>query len=65
MPLYYFQIAGDDDAGTELPDDSAAREEARETFGAMIRDGTVDHAAQMTVLDATGRRVAVFSFSAE
>jgi len=65
MPRYFFRTNGDDDDGTELPDDIAAREQARETFGTMIRDGSVGDAAQMKVVDAIGRHVLMLRFSTE
>jgi Domain of unknown function (DUF6894) len=65
MPRYYFHVNDDDDEGVELPDDATAREEAREAFGAMIREGGVPAKARMEVKDETGRRVVNLEFSAE
>jgi hypothetical protein len=65
MPHYYFHCVGADDEGTDLPDDSAARTQARATFGEMIRDGAIDDRAQMDVTDDRGRRVTTLRFSAE
>ena len=64
MPRYFFH-APDDDEGTELPDDTAAREQARETFGQMIRDGSLPETGTMDVVDRAGRRVIRLSFSSE
>ena len=52
MPRYYFHVDGDDDEGAELPNDAAAREQARETFGEMIRDGAM--ARRMEVVTRQG-----------
>ena len=62
MPRYFFHIAGDDGNGIELPDDAAARAEALQTFGAMIRDGCVEAGTFMEVVDASGRRVTMLRF---
>jgi hypothetical protein len=65
MMRYYFHCVGNDDDGTELPDDATARMQARETFGEMIRDGAIDDGAHMDVTDETGRRVMTLRFSSE
>jgi hypothetical protein len=65
MPRYFFHMVGSDEEGTELPDDAAARAQARETFGTMIRDGDIQDAAKMEVLDSEGQRVALLSYLAE
>jgi hypothetical protein len=65
MPRYYFHCTGDDTEGLDLPDDGAARREARATFGEMLRDGTVDERDYMEVVDDQGRRVAKLSFRSE
>lgn len=65
MPRYYFHLAGDDDDGTELPNDAVARSEAKQTFGEMIRDGAVPDVARMDVMDEKGHRVLLLRFSAE
>jgi len=65
MPVYYFHLdEDDDDSGTELADDAAAHREARETFGAMIRDSATMVDAEMRVVDAAGRRIVTLRFSA-
>jgi hypothetical protein len=56
MPRYYFH------EGHELLDDGAARLEAREAFGAMIAEGTVNDGDHMEVLHEQGRQVAMLSF---
>jgi uncharacterized protein DUF6894 len=66
MPRYYFHLDGDDDDnGSELPDDATARQQAQETFGAMIREGAVSGSALMEVMDGTGRRVVSLKFLTE
>jgi hypothetical protein len=65
MPRYYFHCVSDDAEGADLPDDRAARDLARQTFGEMIRDGSVREGTHMEVVDAAGRRVARFNFSAD
>ena len=66
MPRYYFYIDDSpDDSGVELPDEEAARSAAVETFGAMIRDGSVNAQSHMRVTDDAGRRVVSLRFSAE
>lgn len=55
MARYFFHVDGsDDETGTELPNDAAARREAIATFGAMIRDGQMQVGGQMNVADAKG-----------
>jgi hypothetical protein len=65
MPRYFFNIEGDDDDGTELADDDAARVAARESFGTLITEGSVASGTSMEVLDATGRRVVALKYLEE
>jgi hypothetical protein len=48
-----------------LRDEAAARVAARETFGEMIREGSVGPASRMEVVDASGRRILLLTFTAE
>jgi hypothetical protein len=61
MPLYYFHCAGEDTEGMDLPDDAAAREQARLAFGDMLRLATINGDDRMEVVDEQGRQVAVLS----
>lgn len=71
MPRYYFHVIDGrdipDDHGTELPDDVAAKAEARSAAGDLIRDiGPTlwDHDTwQMNVVDEIGRRVLTLNCS--
>jgi hypothetical protein len=65
MPSYRFHIDSDDVGVTELPDDIAARAMARETFGMMIREGSIEAEGALEVVDASGRRILMLKFSAE
>jgi len=65
MPRYYFHCVGDDTEGTDLPDDAAARREARICFGEMIREGSVKGSDHMEVVDEQGRRVMMLSLRSE
>jgi hypothetical protein len=65
MPRYYFHSVDDDATGHELPDEAAARAMGRETFLAMIREGTIENSGHMEVMDEKNRRVAMFSFRSE
>lgn len=69
MPKYYFNVIDGrnipDDHGTELPDDTAAKAEARGVAGDLIRDmgpAFWDHDVwQMNVTDELGREVVSLS----
>ena len=65
MPNYHFHTDSNDAEGTELPDDTAARAMARETFGMMIREGSIEAEGSMEVVDEAGRRILTLKFSAE
>jgi hypothetical protein len=66
MPRYYFHLHGDDDdEGMELPNDAAARNQARETCGMLIREGDLPARTEMKVVDEAGRRVALLKFSTD
>ena len=65
MPRYYFHCVDDDTEGLDLPDDEAARAQARETFAALVGDDTVKSGGHMEVLDNQGRRVIKMTFQVE
>ena len=66
MPRYFFHAPdGRDEEGVDLPDDAAAKATARQTFGQMIADQSVDvSSAYLHVMDESGRAVAFLNFTA-
>jgi hypothetical protein len=73
MPRYYFHVrdgvAFNDDVGTELPDEDAARAEAVRSSGEMLRDvgGRFWNSDEwlMSVVDESGAHVCGLRFSAK
>jgi hypothetical protein len=68
MPRYFFSIdhgdhCHDDETGTELRDDDAARDYARRVIRELIEGGGYDDPRlAMTVTDGRGREIAVIHF---
>ena len=70
MPVYYFHLRDSvvikDEVGTELPDDSAARNEAVRLVGGIVRDKAEefwsDGRWSVEVQDARGGTVATLDF---
>jgi hypothetical protein len=70
MPRYFFNVIDGrdyrDTEGTELPDLSAAEEEAVATVGEIIRDGSFDGDSwSLEVVDEHGKVALTFHFDEE